>query len=297
MHIYSEAVEFKLSALSYSVQSMRDGYERGHEYRRIFGQFERYALKNADSFWWSHEIAAAVLQSSVSLPSDALVSQERLSNGKRLGWWWFEKPLHIEGFEPFQALLWFVGNINNEPAISATTYGFRDSQSPEALDTIHLNCEKPLEQIEKDMSGVSPEEYDRWVKAELIDAPPTARANNQRLLLRFFVGAMLWVQQSIVVPTKTQLARHAQKRIAGAPDDFRRELNIVVLRRRQAEAHSEGNNEPVEWSCRWIVSGHWRNQYHPSTGERVPTWILPYIKGPEDKPLKEPGGKIYIVTR
>lgn len=41
-----------------------------------------------------------------------------------------------------------------------------------------------------------------------------------------------------------------------------------------------------EYSCRWIVSGHYRNQpYGPGRTQHRRIWIAPYIAGPKDKPL------------
>mgnify|MGYP001047303065 CR=1 FL=1 len=42
----------------------------------------------------------------------------------------------------------------------------------------------------------------------------------------------------------------------------------------------------VDWTHRWIVSGHWRQQAHgPGRSQRRPIWIAPHLKGPDDKPL------------
>ena len=46
----------------------------------------------------------------------------------------------------------------------------------------------------------------------------------------------------------------------------------------------------VEWSMRWMVGletgGFWRKQpVGPGRSERKLTWINPYMKGPDDKPL------------
>lgn len=89
---------------------------------------------------------------------------------------------------------------------------------------------------------------------------------------------------------RRQLARHGKK-----PEDVR----VVSLRRTAHGTLHEGPGEhrDVEWSCQWIVSGHWREQWYPSAGQHRPVFVAPYIKGPEDKPLKSPGEKIYAVVR
>lgn len=95
----------------------------------------------------------------------------------------------------------------------------------------------------------------------------------------------LWllVRQRIALRERVQPERAIRRRLAreGIP-----EPGISVIRLRQPESSAAvGEATEVEWSRRWIVGGHWRNQYHPSDGSHVPTWIAPYVKGPEDKPL------------
>jgi hypothetical protein len=44
----------------------------------------------------------------------------------------------------------------------------------------------------------------------------------------------------------------------------------------------------VEWTHRWIVKGHWRQQaYGPKRQFRRPVYISSHIKGPDDLPLIE----------
>ena len=65
------------------------------------------------------------------------------------------------------------------------------------------------------------------------------------------------------------------------------ESNVTVVRLRRPKHESmEPAGEPVDWTHRWIVSGHWRNQWLPSAGRHRLQWIAPFVKGPEDKPLK-----------
>lgn len=98
----------------------------------------------------------------------------------------------------------------------------------------------------------------------------------------------LWllVQQKVAVQRVAGADRAANRRWSRDHDRPPPEVTVVELRRPiETRPHEDSSVVPVEWSHRWIVDGHWRNQYHPSTGERVPTWIAPHIKGPEDKPL------------
>jgi len=61
-------------------------------------------------------------------------------------------------------------------------------------------------------------------------------------------------------------------------------LRVIELAHTGSKPESRGGH--VEWSRRWMVRGHWRNQpYGPGRTERRLTWIDPYVKGPDDKPL------------
>lgn len=67
-------------------------------------------------------------------------------------------------------------------------------------------------------------------------------------------------------------------------------VTCASLRRRHYHSESEREAESREYSHRWIVRGHMRNQpIGPRNAEggqeRMRVWIAPYVKGPEDKPL------------
>jgi hypothetical protein len=65
-------------------------------------------------------------------------------------------------------------------------------------------------------------------------------------------------------------------------------LRIVRLRREEKERRDEAlpDGRPLrEYSHRWMVQGHWRNQWYPSMQDHRPKYIPPHIKGPKDKPL------------
>lgn len=67
-------------------------------------------------------------------------------------------------------------------------------------------------------------------------------------------------------------------------------VTCASLRRRRYLSESEREAEAREYSHRWIVRGHMRNQpigpRNTAGGqERMRVWIAPYVKGPEGKPL------------
>ena len=67
-------------------------------------------------------------------------------------------------------------------------------------------------------------------------------------------------------------------------------ITCASLRRRHYRSEAEREAEAREYSHRWIVRGHMRNQpIGPRNAEggqeHMRVWIAPYVKGPEDKPL------------
>lgn len=88
-----------------------------------------------------------------------------------------------------------------------------------------------------------------------------------------------------------QVRRAAERENRPLPD-----LRVITLRRQKR--NSDGKETDVDWSCRWLVGGHWRNQWYPSTMEHKPVYIVPYVKGPENKPFRENHAeKIFVVER
>ena len=59
---------------------------------------------------------------------------------------------------------------------------------------------------------------------------------------------------------------------------------VKVIRLRHVTHKSpSGESQPVDWSHRWVVNGHWRMQPTKTGVKRI--WIMPHVKGPDDKPL------------
>lgn len=96
----------------------------------------------------------------------------------------------------------------------------------------------------------------------------------------------LWLLLGQQLPAmgRVRPARGQARRIGRALGDVP-EVITVDLRRQRRPTDPVDDGEPEHWSHRWIVSGHWRNQWYPSLQAHRPVWIFPYEKGPEGKPL------------
>lgn len=61
------------------------------------------------------------------------------------------------------------------------------------------------------------------------------------------------------------------------------EVVVVDIRHRYQPSSTPSTSKKIEWSRRWLVSGHWA--WRATKEGRVRRWIMPYIKGPDDKPF------------
>ncbi len=101
--------------------------------------------------------------------------------------------------------------------------------------------------------------------------------------------AALWQlssQTNITESSTVRPDRHAQKRLQRAESPVA-DVRLIDLRPRlrSTSAASEGASGR-SYSHQWIVRKHWRQvAYGPGKSLRRPRLIMPYIAGPEDKPL------------
>lgn len=108
--------------------------------------------------------------------------------------------------------------------------------------------------------------------------------------------AMLEFTHLPFVSTKIESGNRSTRRQAERENLPEPQFRIIHLRHPQKkETQDEGTGR--EFSCQWIVGGHWRKQWYPSEQKHKPVYILPYVKGPDDQPLKSSPEKLYKVVR
>ena len=126
---------------------------------------------------------------------------------------------------------------------------------------------------------------------------PTEEALQGIKSIAQFVGAMFrLLTQTITVRTEMVPPREFRKR--AKPWLPERKVVVVTLRKRREGAYPPDRDEGgVEWTHRWLVSGHWRNQWFPSLSVHRQIWISPFIKGPEELPLVIRAHRVFKLTR
>jgi hypothetical protein len=79
--------------------------------------------------------------------------------------------------------------------------------------------------------------------------------------------------------------RKKAKRVASGQAAPPSPVRVIQLRH-QAHPGDEWTEGGRTYRHRWAVSGHWRNQaFGPGRSQRRPTYINPYLKGPDGAPL------------
>lgn len=232
----------------------------------------RSGLRQAECFSWSDDMWIAVSRASRTLPPTSRISATTLPN--RSGWMYFGS-----NHDPFEALLYTP--IPHSNALLMALFR-RDGSDLAPYLTFVWGFDESLEELRSASR--------RTLNAEFLEASFYAA--------RFLICACAWLQQRVITAPGSQVERHRRKQLAREFDTHVSDVKVVQLRRAESQPHPrDPHADPVEWSCRWIVNGHWRNQFYPSTGKHDLKYILPYVKGPDDKPLKTPTHTIYDVSR
>ncbi len=295
---YSQALEEQMALLAYEPCQTDESVEvMGSEWKPNSGELSdmvygasKAILKCAAPYYWAPEICKLIEATSDSIPAYSL-RQEDLPTP--YGFCWFPEGMTLPG--PAQPddhvtrmpfVIWanrFDGGGLH--IILGQSVNYRPSGLPGTIavwdfgQTIDDVIEGIPKMKENGPDGITPEMM-------------TARTIKQ---LRIVAAALAFMNQRILKTTPERPARTTRKRAARIWES--EPIIRVVHLRRVAQSGQPSDGRDVEWSCQWVVSGHWREQFYPSTKEHRPLWILPYIKGPEDKPLKVSAQRVFAVER
>lgn len=116
--------------------------------------------------------------------------------------------------------------------------------------------------------------------------------------IRWIYTAFYLMAQRLSITYDQDVDRATRRRAEREQTSVPASIRVISLRRmEQAKQKAGGEQASIEWHWQWEVRGHWRNQYYRSTGDHRPVFVEAYIKGPEDKPLKPPGQKLFMAAR
>lgn len=260
--------------------------------------FSLAGVRNGECYYWAPDILDMVNRASSSLPNTWSLLRHHIPSAS--GFFWLGKELDNN----VVALSWTVMTVDRSSRLAALPVGKPGKPMPDfnAICLVSfVNCSAggfsyPWPCRTEMVVGETLEEC----KLEIVRF---ATANNIEMeefsgdmsAIRLFATMLTFIQQKIMVRVRTRVSRATWRRAMRANREAEPEVNVVMLRK--AAHHSQqGDAAPVDWQCRWIVHGHWRNQWYPSLEVNQPIFIPAYVKGPDDKPLKDPQ-RIFAVVR
>lgn len=271
---------------------------------------DRTLLKQATPFMWSNETIQAAMTAGKSIPADTTFNQWNLDTPAC--WWWFETPLPYqtlesgEGDAGVRALCFGWITIAGQRAVGCSTWTDnvtrnRNICSVTPTQTWAWSEHATLEQMLVSARLAYSQKYGPGGQHEHLEGTAGVEvfAKAAEGLSRFVLAGLAWIGQKVLVESEGAVERHRRK-------DFNRHVgqnltSVRVVHLRKATQHTTdrvpGETER-EYSHRFVVGGHWRNQAcGVKHGDRRLTWVHPYIKGPDDKPLKPHQAKVYMVNR
>jgi len=242
-------------------------------------------LEQCEPYYWSPEMCDLLINVGMTIP-DWSFDESYLPTPN--GFVWFARKIPIESSKSsLQALSWM--RRTDGEGLDVVYYASRPVRErgvPIFAIILHRH-----ESIRGDLK--------RLIFGGRGDSEQIEMSNSRILpLLLIFASALTFMQQQILVAGKRDITdRPTRRRLQREGWTEPPVVRVVELRRRiYVDPKTREEREGPEWSCQWLVRGHWRQQWYPSTGIHAPRWIMPYAKGPLDKPLRA-SSRIFAVIR
>jgi hypothetical protein len=247
--------------------------EPNNTYAWLEPAFDGRELQDAPLYWVSSELAQLIGHCAKSLPPTTL-TRDLLPTPT--GFAVYETPLEGSDTNPdheepiaVNAVLWGDAHLqwlSGRDHLGIASYSY--------VDELYY----PLGRTDWAFGDDTEQPVDKALEGD--DLRLASMAEDRRWLATLF---LLIGQDRVAESREIHPPRQTVRRLARQGLDSN--VRLVDVRRKHTTSDGEGSRE-VEWSKRWLVNAHWRQQaYGPNHSLRRPTLILPYIKGPEDKPL------------
>lgn len=240
-------------------------------------------VRAAVPYYVSTDIAHTIATASITLPRETLLSHEQFPEGE--AFCWFERPLSIPGH--------VVDPSDPSRMAAGVAWGSTKSNDFDQLVVVVFdqNCAPArlyFEDFGRPFAGLT---RGSGILGEYPNGPDIA-------VTRFIWTLLGFVRQRIFTPISHSANRTAREQASRSHLERYEEVKVIVVRQRQGAEYREGEHYPVDWSHRWLVRGHWRNQAcGPKREKRQTVWVTPYVKGPDDKPLVIKPAAVRAVVR
>jgi hypothetical protein len=241
--------------------------------------------------YWTAETAQAVAAVAASFDLAAITADRHLLFCD-MAFCWFEHPQFritlLSGDDvPVTAVSWSfaASRAKQVPTIRVVAYAILHGIGPQPVAWTHVDDGKPLNSFPQlETVGLKAAQREKWIE-------------QSTQLFQFVVSAGAFLRQRIAETESVRADRHARKRIAAAGWTGDPLVSIVHLRERERRESPDGESGIRVYQWQWMVRAHARQQWYPSIDKHLPILIGPYIKGPEDKPLKSRTTPVFLVDR
>jgi len=123
--------------------------------------------------------------------------------------------------------------------------------------------------------------------------PDDFPASHERMAIGRVLSMLSFLNSPYIPKEQSHVSRRMRRTLRLADDEGSEEVTFVDLRATAKHKHEESEqHHDVEWKNRWVVRGHHRAQWYPSLQAHKLIYVAPYIKGPEDMPLKQPAYRV-----
>lgn len=203
-----------------------------------------------------------------------------------------ERPVFVElpewGEVPIRAFAW-------KPAAAISILSERDRARGGLLVQALIDLEHELSPTDiraGDYRGrLWPGMHFQWEESEAIEGVidwtlPSPEEKTALIRLRKLAMA-LWLisSQRVTLVSGHRPVRSLRRQVESRKIPMPSTVVVLTLRREHQRPTEGGETHDVEWSHRWLVSGHWRRLWSESEQRERTVWISPYVKGPADRPL------------
>jgi hypothetical protein len=271
---HTEAIEAQIVGLQRERQRWAYALPEDEEsVRPVFS-----ALRAGETFSVAEPICRLIGTAADSLPTATLVRELLPAAG---GWVYFDRPFPMseftsDGYHPLlQALSWTTFRDGIVVGVFMTR-----PQDGKPWPILHMNY---------------PWLFGANVREVATEVPTPEPIPGFTEYSCYLMALLLFMRQRILVASARYIAnRQARKRIAKAIG-HEPVVKVIELRARDYQQRDESEGTGMEYTCQWLVRGHW-HQYHTREGLQ-PRWVMPYVKGPSDKPLRVAEKVAYEVVR
>jgi len=255
-------------------------------------------------FFITAPITQAIFAASQRLPEYTFTAE---SFPCPIGFVWLQEPICLYEGPRFSrrvllhAFQWYLNNQveDGQGRIPIMLDGYLvDPDRPKGVPTFHVTIN--LGWTLDEHYGEQANESEQLSKHEGSPGHAELSVVMGPVFVRFVASCLSFMEQRITIPVSRPVSRATRRRLQRKQTTFQPSavVQVVELRRRERphqEQSDQDDRGPPEWHVQWLVAGHWRRHWYPREKAHKPRYIAPYVKGPQDKPLKPPASQLFVV--